>query len=384
MRISGFTSTGSKRPDALFGGGEHDGLPSRMSRSAGARVWDEEGREYLDFIMGLGAVSLGYGHPDVTAAAVDALNRGAIGPLAPVEEELLGQELAAMIPAIEEVRFLKTGAEAVAAAVRLARTFTGRDRVMGCGYHGWLDWCANGAGVPESISALYSELPFNDPERGGALIRQAGDALACVVVEPVVESAPKPEWLRALREETRRIGAVLVFDEIKTAFRVSLGGAGARWGGEPDLIVLGKAMANGFPLAAVGGRREIMRQVQRTWISSTMATEFVSLAAARATLEVARLKALPDRLAAGGGQLFRGLERLAEVHSSRVASVGGIPEMCFLRFVEDGMSERAARACARRGLLFKRNAYNFVSMAHSDTDIRGALSTLDGVLRGLT
>ncbi len=382
MRVSGFTSTGSKRPDALFGG-ESEGLPLRMTRSSGARVWDESGREYLDFIMGLGAVALGYGHPDVTAAAVDALERGGIGPLAPVEEERLGEELAAMIPALEEVRFLKTGAEAVAAAVRLARAFTGRDRVLGCGYHGWLDWCAKGPGVPESVSALYGELPFNDPDRCRALIRQAGDKLAGVVLEPVIEAAPEPEWLRAVREETRRTGAVLIFDEIKTAFRVSLGGAAARWGGEPDLIVLGKAMANGFPLAAVGGRAEIMRQVRNTWISSTMATEFVSFAAARATLEVARRTDLPGRLAGVGGRLLGGLQRLAESHPQTVASAGGIAEMCFLRFTGDDRSERIARACARRGLLFKRNAYNFVSLAHTDTDIGEALTTLDGVLREL-
>jgi glutamate-1-semialdehyde aminotransferase len=289
-----------------------------------------------------------------------------------------------MIPALEEIRFLKTGAEAVAAAVRLARAFTGRERVFGCGYHGWLDWCSTGAGVPESVSASYSELPFNDPERCGALIRQAGDKLACVVVEPVIEAAPKPEWLRAIREETRRTGAVLVFDEIKTAFRVSLGGAGARWGGEPDLIVLGKAMANGFPLAAVGGRAEIMRQTRNTWISSTMATEFISLAASRATLQVARRMSLPDRLAAAGGLLFAGLERLAAAFPQRLASVGGIPEMCHLRFSDEGTSARVARGCARRGLLFKRNAYNFVSLAHTDRDIREALGTLESVLRELT
>lgn len=380
MRVSGFTSTGSKRPGALFGDGEQEGLPLRMTRSAGARVWDDDGREYLDFIMGLGAVALGYGHPEVNAAAADALARGGIGPLAPVEEELLAEDLAALMPALEEVRFLKTGAEAVAAAVRLARAFTGRDRVLGCGYHGWLDWCARGAGVPGPVSALYAELPFNDPERCGALIRQAGDQLACVVVEPVVEAAPKPEWLRVLREETRRTGAVLIFDEIKTAFRVALGGAGARWGGEPDLIVLGKAMANGFPLAAVGGRGEIMGEVRNTWISSTLATEFISFAAARATLGAVRRTALPDRLAAMGDRLYSGLERLSETHPDKVA-VGGIPEMCYLRFTDDARSARAARAAARRGLLFKRNAYNFVSLAHTDTDIRSALETLDDVLR---
>lgn len=382
MRVSGFTSTGSKRPEALFGG-ERDGVPLRMQRSAGARVWDDAGREYLDFIMGLGAVALGYGHPDVNAAAVDAVDRGGIGPLAPVEEERLAEELAAMMPALEETRFLKTGAEAVAAAVRLARAFTGRERVFGGGYHGWLDWCSRGPGVPESVSALFTELPFNDPERCGALIRQAGDKLACVVVEPVIEAAPKPEWLRVIREETRRTGAVLIFDEIKTAFRVSLGGAAARWGGEPDLIVLGKAMANGFPLAAVGGRKEIMRETRNTWISSTMATEFISLAAARATLQVARFTALPARLAASGSLLYRGLERLAASFPERVVSVGGIPELCHLRFPDESASERVARACARRGLLFKRNAYNFVSLAHTETDIHEALGTLESVLREL-
>ncbi|HEU5218472.1 MAG TPA: aminotransferase class III-fold pyridoxal phosphate-dependent enzyme [Gemmatimonadales bacterium] len=380
MRVSGFTSTGSKRPDALFGAGEQDGLPIRMSQSAGARVWDDTGREYLDFIMGLGAVALGYGHPDVIAAGVDALERGGIGPLAPEEEECLGEDLASMIPAMEEVRFLKTGAEAVAAAVRLARAFTGRDRVMGCGYHGWLDWCSSGAGVPEAVSSLYTPLPFNEPERCAALIRQAGDRVACVVVEPVIEAEPDPEWLRAIREETRRTGAVLVFDEIKTAFRVSLGGACGRWGGEPDLIVLGKAMANGFPLAAVGGRAEIMRQVRNTWISSTMATEFMSFAAARATLEVARATMLPDRLGAAGHLLFTGLEQLARSRPDQVTSVGGIPEMCYLRFADEAVSERVARACALQGLLFKRNAYNFVSLAHTDADISEALGMLESVL----
>lgn len=383
MRVSGFTSTGSKKPETLFGDTELDGLPRRMTRSAGARVWDETGREYLDFIMGLGAVALGYGHPDVTAAAVDALDRGGLGPLAPMEEEVLAEELASLMPALEEVRFLKSGAEAVAAAVRLARAFTGRDRVLGCGYHGWLDWCSRGPGVPESVSALYAELPFNDPERCGALIRQAGDTLACVVIEPVVDAAPRPEWLRAVREETRRSGAVLIFDEIKTAFRVSLGGASARWGGEPDLIVLGKALANGFPLSALGGRTEIMGQVRNTWISSTLATEFVSFAAARATLRVARDIGLPDRLATAGGLLWGGLQRLAGSWPGRIASVGGIPEMCYLRFVDEADSARVARACARRKLLFKRNAYNFVSLAHTDTDISEALGTLDGVLREL-
>jgi glutamate-1-semialdehyde 2,1-aminomutase len=380
VKVAGFTSTGSKRPDALFGE-TSDGVPLRMTRSMGCRVFGDDGREYLDFIMALGAVALGYGHPEVNRAVIEAVGRGGIGPLAPEEEEGLAGDLAEVMPWLQQVRFLKTGAEAVAAAVRLARVATGRDRVLGCGYHGWLDWCSPEAGVPPAVRQLFREIPFNDPERTTTLIREAGDELACVVVEPVVEAAPDPEWLRTLREETRRAGTVLIFDEIKTAFRVALGGAAARWGGDPDLVVLGKALANGYPLAAVGGRAELMERVKDTWISSTMATEFVSIAAARAVIRVARDADLSAHLAARGSRLFAGLERLATGFPAHIESVGGIPEMCYLRFRDEDFSARVARGGARRGLLFKRTAYNFVSLAHHDASIETALGVLEEVVR---
>jgi len=381
VRVAGFTSTGSKRPDALFGNAAPpEDLPLRMTRSEGCRIWDETGREFLDFIMGLGAVALGYRHPSVTRAAVEAAERGAIGSLAPVEEELLAAELGAVMPALEQVRFLKTGAEAVAAAVRLARVATGRDRVLGCGYHGWLDWCSHESGVPAAVRALYDEIPFNDIERATASIRHAGDGLAAVVLEPVINAAPDPNWLRTIRAEANRLGALVIFDEIKTAFRVAPAGAAARWGGDPDLIVLGKALANGYPLAAVGGSRRLMGRVGETWISSTMATEFVSLAAARATLEVVREVNLPARLAETGAGLLIGLERLARNYPSCVAGVDGIAEMCSLRFSDSRLSSRVAVECARRGLLFKRIAYNFVSLAHQPADVEHALGILDEVL----
>jgi glutamate-1-semialdehyde aminotransferase len=380
-RVAGVTSTGSKRPEALFGREYHE-APHRMQRSAGARVWDENGIEYLDFVMALGAVALGYGHPDVNRAVHDAVERGAVGPLPPVEEAVLAEELARRMPLLDSVRFLKTGAEAVAAAVRLARVHTGRDLVLGSGYHGWLDWCSRGEGIPEVISALYAEVPFNDPEGTRAAIRRAGDRLAAVVVEPVFEAAPSAEWLSVLRDETHRIGAVLVFDEIKTAFRVARGGASARWGGEPDLVVLGKALANGFPLAAVGGRADIMRGVGRTWISSTLATDFVALAAAQATLATADASDLPGHLGRVGSRLLSGLGALAAAYPGRVRAVKGIPELCYLQFVSEEESGRVARAAARRGLLFKRTAYNFVSLAHRENEVQTALDILDDVLRG--
>jgi glutamate-1-semialdehyde 2,1-aminomutase len=379
--VAGFTSTGSKRPEALFGG-PAPGVPSAMVRSAGCRVWDTEGREFLDLVMALGAVALGYAHPAVTEAAVRAVRDGVVGPLPPVLEEEVASELARRIPWIEQTRFLKTGAEAMAAAVRLARTVTGRDAVLGCGYHGWLDWCqgADARGVPAATRALYAELPFNDAERARERIRAAGDTLAAVVFEPVVLGPPTAEWLAVLREETSRVGALLIADEIKTVGRLAPGGGCERFGVRPDLVVLAKAIANGFPLAAVGGRADLMGAVGRTWISSTLATEWVALAAARATLGVMETAQVPAHLARVGGRLLAGFGALAQRRPEIVSGVAGLPEMCCLRFHDERHGAAVAVAAARRGLLFKRSAYNFVSLAHDDAAIDAALEILGSAL----
>ena len=353
-----------------------------MTRSAGCRVWDAEGREYLDFIMALGAVALGYGQPEVTRAAIAAAENGGVGPLPPVEEEALAVELSRRIPWLEQVRFLKTGAEAMGAAVRLARAATGRDLVLGCGYHGWLDWCQvrDAPGVPASARALYGEIPFNDPERTRERIRAAGDRLAAVVFEPVILTPPDPVWLALLREETLRVGALLVVDEIKTVCRLAIGGGCERYGIRPDLVAIGKAFANGFPLAAVGGRAEVMELVRRTWISSTLATESIALAAAIATLRVMEERRVPEHITRIGSRLYAGLERLARRHEALVERVAGLPEMCHLHYRDEAASGRVTVACAERGLLFKRGAYNFVSLAHDEAAVDRALAVLDDAL----
>lgn len=377
-RIPGFTSTGSKRPDALFGGfaGAPD-LPARMVESSGCRVRDDQGREYVDFTMALGAVALGYGHPAVTRAAVAAVRGGVIGPLPPVLESVVAERLGALMPWMERVRFLKTGAEAVSAAVRIARVHTGRERVIACGYHGWHDaWHGGDPGVPAAISSLIQRIPFNHPDLARRGITAVADELAAVIIEPVIEAAPDPEWLATLREETDRIGAVLIFDEIKTVGRVALGGAAERWGVQPDLVVVAKAIANGFPLAAVGGAARVMGAAERTWISSTTATELVSLAACAATLDVLATDRVPARLGQLGGPLYDGLVRLGAEYPAVVDRVIGIPEMCALSFRREREGARVAAECARRGVLFKRGAYNFVSAAHADADIDHLLSAL--------
>ncbi len=377
-RVPGFTSTGSKRPEALFGS------PARMTRAAGCRVWDDAGREYVDYIMALGAVALGYGHPDVNRAAEAAIAAGVVGPLPPVAEEELAEALAERIPWLERIRFLKTGAEAVAAAVRLARVATGRDAVLGCGYHGWLDWCQGATeGVPAVVRSLFAELPFNDVAAGRDLIRQRASTLAAVVVEPVIVSEPSREWLNMLRAETQLAGAVLIFDEIKTAFRLTIGGAVERYAVRPapDLVVLGKALGNGFPLAAVGGRADLMAGTSRTWISSTLATESVSLAAARATLALFEREDVCGHLHRVGTRLLHGLHELARRHGGTISGVAGIAEMCFLHYATEDLAHRVAQDAATRGVLFKRTAYNFVSLSHDEATVDRTLEILDAALR---
>ena len=367
--IPGGTSTGSKRQNALFG---KEGGPRRMVRSRGCRVWDEAGVEYVDTIMALGAVALGYADPGVTAEVCRAAEAGVVGPLPPVAEEEIAERLSAIVPGAEAVRFLKTGAEAVAAAVRVARVITGRDGVVTCGYHGWLDWCQTERGVPDGVRALRREIPFNAV---AALTALAGTRPAAIVVEPVVDAAPTAEWVRAVRAAATRAGALLVLDEIKTGVRFGPGGAAARYGFEPDLVVLGKALGNGYPIAAVAGRRDVMDGFERTWVSSTLATEFVALAAARAVLDAVDQGA-HGTIASGGARFLAGLERLAREHAPVTTGVRGIAEFCYLTFRDDETSARVAAYAAAHGLLFKRNAYNFPSAAHDDEAIDTVLDRL--------
>lgn len=377
--IPGYTSTGSKRPVAMFG--DREG-PRQMVRAAGCRVWDRAGREYVDTTMALGAVALGYGHPAVVEAVTTAAREGIVGPLPPVQEQRLAEALLPWVPGAEAVRFLKTGAEAVAAAVRIARVHTARDGVITCGYQGWLDWCQDTPGVPAAVRGLHTRVGFNDVPALERAVALTGSP-AAIVVEPVVEAAPSAEWMAALRRIADAQGAVLVFDEIKTGIRFGPGGAAARYGASPDLVVLGKALGNGMPVAAVAGPRDLMAAAERTWISSTLATECTALAAAEAVLAAAEREHLAAAIARAGARLLDGLERLAAAHPGVVRGVRGIPELCFLTFANDATSAAVAAEAARRGVIFKRAAYNFMSLAHDDAIVDTVLERLDDALRNV-
>jgi glutamate-1-semialdehyde 2,1-aminomutase len=373
--VPGFTSTGSKRPEALFGA--TDGVPRLMTRSKGYRLWDSNNQEYIDMAMALGTVALGYAHPAVVAAVTEAARNGSVGSLAPRMEQEVAEQLAAVMPGTECVRFFKTGAEAVSAAVRIARVVTGREHVVTCGYHGWLDWCQDQPGVPQGVKRLRTDTAHNASD----LLARAIDSTnpAAVVLEPVVDGPPDPTWLDTARRRATQSGAILIFDEIKTAFRIAVGGVSEKYGVRPDLVVVGKALGNGFPIAAVCGPQSVMEAFTRTWVSSTLATEHVSLAAASAVLDVFANEDVIGHIGRVGGMFWNGLEQLVRSRPGVFSAARGVPEMCYTQFVSPAASELVAGGAAQRGVLFKRSAYNFVSLAHTDEVIDHVLRILDEV-----
>jgi glutamate-1-semialdehyde aminotransferase len=366
--IPGGASTGSKRPDALYGA-DTDFGPTHFTSAHGCRLTTAAGVELVDCTMALGAVALGYADDAVTRAVTEVIQCGNVAGLSHVLEVQVAERLCAVIPCAERVRFLKTGAEGVAAAVRIARAHTGRSLVLGAGYFGWLDWWSEGPGIPAGAHADFRAIPFDDVEALEASVRHAGDALAAILIEPMVERLPSTEWLEAARRLCDATGAVLVFDEMKTGFRVRRGGVQEYAGVVPDLAVFGKAIANGFPLAAVVGRARVMDAARSTWISSTLAGEAAALAAANAVLDRHDQSDVCGALWRIGDAMRHAVTRA--IHASGVTGVHveGIAPMWFLRFEDEARRPCFLEGALERGVLFKRGAYNFASVAHDDAAI---------------
>lgn len=292
--------------------------PLFLDRGEGARVWDPDGNVYIDYVLGLLPVVLGYRDPDVDGAIRAQLDRGISFSLATELEIDLAERLVELIPCAEMVRFGKNGSDATSAAIRLARAHTGRDKVAICGYHGWHDWyigtTARHLGVPGAVRDLSVTFPYNDPDALDALLKAEPDAYAAVILEPEGLDAPAPGFLPAVRDLCDRHGAVLVFDEIITGFRRHLGGAQAAHGVTPDLASFGKAMANGMPVSAIVGRRDIMQRMEDIFFSGTFGGETLSLAAAVATVDKLKREAAPDAFAAMGRRLREGVGKTIGSH----------------------------------------------------------------------
>jgi len=374
------TSTGSKRVEALYGSADSTG-PTHFSQAIGCRVVDVDGNEYVDCTMALGAVALGYAEPNVSRAVADAIAGGNVCGLADAREVDIAERLCGIIPCADKVQFLKSGAEAMAAAVRIARTYTSRDFVVGSGYFGWLDWCSDdAAGVPKRTKEDFRRVPFDDVAALERAVSDAGDRLAAIVIEPVVERLPSTNWIHRARELATQTGAALIFDEMKTGFRLKTGGYQAFADVVPDLAAFGKAMANGFPLAAVVGHRELMDASRRTWISSTLGGESAGLAAAGAVLGWHDAGDVCGSLWSIGAELRRVISGAIEASGVDGIVVDGIDPMWLLRFDDPAREQRFLELAASHGVLFKRGAYNYAALAHDEDAIReierGASSAL--------
>ena len=367
--IPGGASTGSKRAATLYGDTDAD-LPTHFTRAAGCHVQTIDGEMLVDCTMALGSVALGYAEPQLTRAVIEVIANGSVSGLSPALEVEVAERFCGLVPCAERVQFLKTGAEAVSAAIRIARTYTGRDVVVGCGYFGWHDWSGDAAGIPSSTRALYRPIPFDDVPALEHAVAEAGDRLAAIVLEPVVERLPSTEWVSRARSLATERGAVLVFDEVKTGFRIATGGYQQYADVVPDLAAFGKAMANGFPLSAVCGNAALMDAARKTWISSTLASEAAALAAAGAVLAWHDRADICATLWTTGKEMRQVVADAIAASGVPGVSVDGIDPMWFLRF-EDPAVERAFIAAAvRHGVLFKRGAYNFAAVAHDEDAIR--------------
>jgi glutamate-1-semialdehyde aminotransferase len=381
--IPGGASTGSKRPDALFGE-DADDVPTHYVSASGCRLVTAGGTELVDCIMALGAVGLGYADEAVTHAVVEAAAQGNVAGLSHTLEVEIAERLCEAIPCAERVRFLKSGAEGVAAAVRIARAYTGRSLVLGCGYFGWLDWYTGGPGITPGAHADFRAIPFDDPNALEDAVSQAGDSLAAIVIEPIIERLPSVEWIAVARRLCDERGAVLVFDEMKTGFRVRTGGYQELVGIAPDIAVFGKALANGFPLSAVVGRSDVMEAARRAWISSTLAGESVALAAAGAVLDSHAHGGVCEAMWEAGAAIMAAVNEAVTESGVHGVEVRGLAPMWLMDFDDEARRTRFLEIAVGRGVLFKRGAYNYASTAHDDearTLIRSAASDAFHMLR---
>ena len=358
--------------------------PRYVDRCSGAHVWDVDGNRYIDYLLGYGPVILGHAHPDVNSAAMAELERGhCFAPLWSPRQVELAEVLCGVIPGAEAVLLLKTGSDATTAAVRLARIFTGRERVLRWGYNGWHDWSVHQApGVPPMSRAEEFDLDdLDDLDRR----MTKSDPIACVVTMPFEYEQSRPGHLEQVRTIVHSHGALLVLDEMRSGFRLSLGGAQDYLGVRADLTTFSKAMANGYAISAVTGSAEIMAGLASTKISSTFFANPADMAAALTTIHILAETDALDRIWTFGASLIAGLREIV-AEAGIPAEVVGYPPMPFLRFTHaDADDSDLARLTffsetTKRGVLLHPDHQWFVSAAHSVADLD---KTLSACRRGL-
>jgi glutamate-1-semialdehyde aminotransferase len=339
--------------------------PVFLDRADGCLVWDVDGNMFIDYIMSLCPITIGYNDPIINLAISRQLLEGIVFSLPSPLEFKLAEKLTEIIPGVEMVRFLKTGSEADQAAIRAARAFTGRNHIAFRGYHGWHSWYAvqsdRPKGIPKEEGQYMHEFQYNNLDSLRGVFDSYPSQIAC---EPVIIEHPLPGFLEGVKELCHKNGALLIFDEVVTGFRWTLGGASQYFGVTADLVTFGKGMGNGMPIAAVGGRRDVMREFEDIMVSSTFGGECLSLAASIATINEMQKMRTIDKIWQRGQVLMDGLRGLG-------LEVSGYP--CRPAITTQFSTEEKSlllELMAQRGVLIHSNLVMNLCYAHSMNDIR--------------
>ena len=380
------TQTFSKGPTQFVQGV----APIYLQSGKGSHVFDVDGNEYIDYVMALGPISLGYCYPRVNEAIARQLEQGITFSLMhPLEVELT-ELLVELIPCAEMVRFGKNGSDATAGAVRVARAYTGREKIACCGYHGWQDWyigtTIRNRGVPKSTRELTIPFEYNNIESLQKIFTENKGEIAAVIMEPINTTEPKGDFLQQIKELTHGNGAILIFDEIVTGFRLALGGAQEYFGVTPDLAAFGKGMANGMPLSAIVGKREIMKEFDEVFFSFTFGGEALSLAAAIATVKEIRERNAVEHFTQQGGKLRDGYNRLAQSFGlTDYTQCVGLPAYNAFYFRDakgDDFLEMKSlfqQEVIKRGILTL--GVHLICLSHSNEDIEKTLEAYSDALK---
>lgn len=324
--------------------------PSYYKKAKGCEIWDISGNHYFDFAqMGVGACILGYADDDIDNAVIDAIRGGTMSSLNCYEEVELAEKLIELHPWAEMAKFARTGGEACAVAVRIARTFTGKDKVAFCGYHGWSDWylAANiadssnldgqllpglkPAGVARKLRNTAIPFNYNKLNELEKIVLENPNEIGVIIMEPARDVDPEPGFLEGVRKIANKIGAVLIFDEVTSGFRMNLGGIHLTYGVNPDMAVFGKALGNGYPISAIIGKKEIMNSAINSFISSTMWTERIGFVSALKTIEKMEKYSIQKKLIEYGNQINKGWKKIAE-HQNLKIHISGIPPLTHISF----------------------------------------------------
>lgn len=383
----------AKRAQAVIPGGHHlsgrplltpEDSPMYMVRGQGARCWDVDGNEYIDFIGAYGPFLLGYANELVDRAAWEQYRKGSLLPLNHPLHIEFAERLVKRFPGAEMAALFKTGSEATTGALRIARAATGRRRVVRCGYHGWHDWCLPlERFVPEQLELQVLEL---DPRDLGAFEAMMSETsgVAAVIVAPEMILPTDPGVFKRLLATAHRHGAVFILDEVKTALRIKPGSFQEYIGIEPDLTTLSKALGNGWPVAAIVGKRAVMQHGAGLHLSATYHGDTAAMAAALATLDFIDTHDVGEKVWALGEQLIRGLNDAARRHHIDAVAFGEpLPPMPFLKFtapdlgVNEAVKTTFYREMLARGVLLHPRHLWFVSYAHSHEDIERTLEHAD-------